>query len=1070
MRNSAQEIAAAAPLGQAETPVVDAQQPWLGLASFTEETRSYFFGREDEIAELARRVQRKLLTVLFGQSGLGKTSILRAGVVPRLRSQGYCPVYVRIDYGPEAPAPSEQIKQAIFRTAQGAGQWSQPGVAVPDESPWEFLHHRDDILHDASGAPLIPLLIFDQFEEVFTLAQSDDAGRRRAARFLEDLADLVENRPPQALEKRFEQDDAWAERFDFSRSDYRVLIALREDYLAHLEGLKGGMPSVTQNRMRLAPMTGEQALAAVTGPGGALVTPEVAGAIVRFVAGGAELRNAEVEPSLLSLICRELNDARVAAGRAEISLDLLEGTRATILSEFYERALADQPAAVRQVIEDKLLTDSGYRENVAEERLLRDFAAAGAAPGTLALLVNRRLLRIEERLDVRRVELTHDVLCEVVRASRDLRQERDSRAATERQLAQQRERELAARRALVRARQVATVCIVLAVGAIGASIYAYASSRRAQEAEQQARIARGQAENLIGYLMDDLATELEPVGKRSVLSDLDGQVVRYYRALPDALKGPESERSRALAMVAYAKALVRQSKLTEADPTITEAIALLEKLQAAGDRSEETAIGLARGLIVKADVNSQELDGEVRPLVDRAVQLLQPLAAPADASAAVRLAYGEVLFEQGYFDHDKGDDTAAAAREEQAMRVLATVGGRDLSNPTAAATYARAAGWRLAALTDLEQDAAARAVAADGIAVASGLLDRQPGHLVALYARALLYDFMGHLETDEGKLAGGLEYSLKSESDWRMLTRLDPSNQVAWNNLGAALAGNAGTLESLGQMHKATVEYLASTQAIRDAGRTNAFSLRNEMFGNVRSARLKAELGDANGAAQDLAQAEQFRAAALHDASFHGALPYDVECFFDIGRLAVALTQEHYEIARDRGATVGAAADERARKGDTSFGPALCTYFGWYMKGEAEYHLGDYAAAEASARSALAAKRLSRQSETEFRRMHANGQVLLAKSLARQKKDVEARQTIEPLVEFLRKQAATGKEDQEVRLDLAQALYAQALADVDRRPALLHEASALIAGFPGDMQAMHVVADLRKRIAAAVHA
>ena len=60
---------------------VDDQNPWLGLTSFTEETRGFFHGREEEGAELARRVQRKLLTILFGQSGLGKTSILQAGLV-----------------------------------------------------------------------------------------------------------------------------------------------------------------------------------------------------------------------------------------------------------------------------------------------------------------------------------------------------------------------------------------------------------------------------------------------------------------------------------------------------------------------------------------------------------------------------------------------------------------------------------------------------------------------------------------------------------------------------------------------------------------------------------------------------------------------------------------------------------------------------------------------------------------------------------------------------------------------------------------------------------------------------
>ncbi|NDB26093.1 MAG: ATP-binding protein, partial [Gammaproteobacteria bacterium] len=171
---------------------VDAEHPWLGLASFTEQTRQYFFGREGEIGELTRRVQRKQLTVLFGQSGLGKTSILNAGVVPRLRAEGYCPVYVRVDYGSSAPPPAEQIKQAVFRATAGSGAWTRPGSAERGESLWEFLHHRDDELRDAEGCSVIPLLIFDQFEEIFTLAQADDAGRARAAEFIADLADLVE--------------------------------------------------------------------------------------------------------------------------------------------------------------------------------------------------------------------------------------------------------------------------------------------------------------------------------------------------------------------------------------------------------------------------------------------------------------------------------------------------------------------------------------------------------------------------------------------------------------------------------------------------------------------------------------------------------------------------------------------------------------------------------------------------------------------------------------------------------------------------------------------------------------
>ena len=64
---------------------------------------------------------------------------------------------------------------------------------------------------------------------------------------------------------------------------------------------------------------------------------------------------------------------------------------------------------------------------------------------------------------MRRVELTHDVLAGVVLASRNLRQEREVREASQRQLAEQRQREATTHRALVRARTIAGVCAVLAL-------------------------------------------------------------------------------------------------------------------------------------------------------------------------------------------------------------------------------------------------------------------------------------------------------------------------------------------------------------------------------------------------------------------------------------------------------------------------------------------------------------------------------------------------------------------------------------------------------------------------------
>ncbi|MDD9417935.1 BREX system ATP-binding domain-containing protein, partial [Staphylococcus aureus] len=112
----------------------------------------------------------------------------------------------------------------------------------------------------------------------------------------------------------FEDDEA-ADDFDFARADYRILIALREDYLAHLESLKGTMPSITQNRMRLARMTGAQALSAVMKPGGRLVSQEVAESIVRFVAG----RFGTGKSFLLNLIRTVAIERKFVVAQADIT-------------------------------------------------------------------------------------------------------------------------------------------------------------------------------------------------------------------------------------------------------------------------------------------------------------------------------------------------------------------------------------------------------------------------------------------------------------------------------------------------------------------------------------------------------------------------------------------------------------------------------------------------------------------------------------------------------------------------------------------------------------------------------
>jgi hypothetical protein len=1074
--NALAQPAAAAPAP--DTPsTVDAHNPWLGLASFTEETRSFFFGREGEVAELGRRVQRKLLTVLFGKSGLGKTSILRAGLVPRLREHGFCPVYVRIGYSPDTPEPAEQIKEAIRRAANASGQWTQAGVAAAGESLWEFLHHRDDVLRDASGATIIPLLIFDQFEELFTLAQSDDFGRARAARFIEELADLVENRAPKALEAQIERDEATTERFDFTRGDYRVLISLREDYLAPLEGLKRAMPSVSQNRLRLAPMTGEQALEAVLQPGRHLVSDEVAAAIVRFVAGGAELANAEVEPSLLSLICRELNDTRIAQGRSEISLDLLAGSHASILSNFYERALADQPAAVRRVIEDELLTASGFRENVAEESLLQHFAAAGAASDAVATLVNRRLLRIEERLDVRRVELTHDVLCSVVQSSRDQRKAREAQEAAEHALNDQRAREQAAQHALRRARAIASGCILLAIVALSAAIFGYVSARRAQRAElmaQHSRVvaeqARSHAEQLLGYLTDTFVRELESFGRLELLAQFTQREIDYFHSLPPELRSPDTVRSGALALIDHARAEGYLGQDGIGVRNTDEAIGLLEGLRKGGDRTEATLLALGTGYGSRCKLIGSQQDPGAPAACRHAETLLQPLAERPGASIAARRAYLEALTRTGYEDLQYNNFEGTRRAETKALQIAGELGGKDLHDLQISADYAEAGGWLVNGLVTLGRDDEAKQVGKEALAVADGVLQLRPGYRLALHAKQLTLSLLSAVAINALYPQQALQYALRSQQTSLLLLQLDPNNVGMLNNLTVALSTVASTMWARGRLKEANDWNQRSLQPLGKTVRAGSFFLANYAGFLSQAGYSQAMSGDFTGALKTattgLAFLDQSRLNMTQDSGVmhlvdqwplfvEATVSYERGQFAEVSRMAAEGIQQ----ARDA-KLVGAVQE--------SFRPGLL-YWWSDVDGPAEYQLGRFAQAESAARAALKWGKVALSGSISDQRQMVKDSTWLAMSLARQGKLAEAAQVIDPVVNFEQGLRARDHGDVWVPYELAGALYAQSLAEPAQRERLLSRSATLLRGLPPTLQKVQDVRWLRGWVAQSAH-
>jgi hypothetical protein len=121
---------------------LDADNPWPGLASYDEASQDFFHGRSAEAADLLRLIRLAPLTVLYGKSGLGESSLLQAGLFPLLRANHYLPVCLRLDFSQRAKdSPLEQAAQRLGEEIERAG--IECPARNSGEGLWEYLHRKD---------------------------------------------------------------------------------------------------------------------------------------------------------------------------------------------------------------------------------------------------------------------------------------------------------------------------------------------------------------------------------------------------------------------------------------------------------------------------------------------------------------------------------------------------------------------------------------------------------------------------------------------------------------------------------------------------------------------------------------------------------------------------------------------------------------------------------------------------------------------------------------------------------------------------------------------------------------
>ena len=763
--------------------VVNAENPWPGLSSFTEEHSGFFHGRDEETGDIFHLIRRKVLTVLFGQSGLGKTSILQAGLFPRLRGEDFLPVYIRLNHSADAPDLVAQVRDALQKACLPASPDAPASADAPapreGESLWEYFHREDNDFWSARNRILVPVLVFDQFEEIFTLAAEGEKPRQRVSRLVAELASLIENRP--LLTGRPERSAAAEAVFNRDKGNFKIVLSLREDFLANLESLKNQIPSIAGNRFRLTMMDGRQALQAVVQTGGGLVEEDVAEKIIELVAekGAAapgEAGGVGVEPTLLSVFCRELNLKRLRRRPPDtkITADLVVGSKDEIISEFYARALRGLDPRVQRFIEERLLTSSGYRNNVAIEDALTH---PGIDPAVIATLINRRLFRVEGTGRTPRLELTHDVLAGVIRTSRDERRLAEAAEELKRRQAEvagelrQKEDEL--RRTKLRNAILWGACAAVIVFG-GISFWQY---RKAQSEQVEAESSFLGADSLIDFMLTDLPEKLQPVGQLEVLGATAQRVIDYETKLPpEIVSDPNRQMRLAEACNFQGAVFVVEGEPAKAGDDFQKALGIMQPLVDRNGSNDDFKGELAKTLANQAAlVFAEDTAGHLQDSLAKVNACLAVAQATAKPASDIRWNRFLVVTNQlkGRILGAEGDFKDALASFQECVSLGGRPPGDPLQGPFNLGVTYRLMG-DIFATQDESQDAAKyyQLSIAQLSAVAAG-------NTPALYELSASYDSFGALYSRLNQQVKALKLYQQSRQTLTSLTNLDFKN-TAW--------------------------------------------------------------------------------------------------------------------------------------------------------------------------------------------------------------------------------------------------------------------------------------------------
>jgi tetratricopeptide (TPR) repeat protein len=396
------------------SPVGD-DGPYVGLRSYEPPDSKNFFGRDQESRDVRSLWLSDRLLVLYGPSGAGKSSLVKAGVLPALTDYEVDLLPVgRLSPGLGAEPKTGSGGNSITFALLSSWAPEEPAERLRTSTLKRFLDLRP-VLEDTYGDRMPVLAAIDQFEELFTAPQIQPLQREA---FIGELAGALAG-----------------------DTNLRLLVSIREDFLAALMPYEAQLAARSRQRFRLTALSPDAALDAVQLPLQGTHRKFARGVAKRLVdnlrtrsgTGQSGELDPCVEPVQLQVVCSALWRA-LPRSVETITFEHLAtyGDVDRTLADFYDDVVAKTAREhtiaetdLRNWIEKTFITEISTRGTAYEGGSL----TAGLPNNVAHSLENHHLLRAERRAGARWYELQHDRLIPAIRqADRAASERRDQPA------------------------------------------------------------------------------------------------------------------------------------------------------------------------------------------------------------------------------------------------------------------------------------------------------------------------------------------------------------------------------------------------------------------------------------------------------------------------------------------------------------------------------------------------------------------------------------------------------------------------------------------------------------------